>query len=81
METASQYLARSEKKFDNWIRCSKIEESFEGLRELILVETILHSCPRELALFIRERFSSDIKKSTGIREDLYFSNGRCWRKC
>ena len=62
METASQYLARFEHFFDNWIRLSKIEESFEGLRELILVEKFLHSCPRELALFIRERSPSDKKQ-------------------
>ena len=61
METAAQYLARLEHFFDNWIRLSKIEESFEGLRELILVEKFLHSCPRELALFIRERSPSDMK--------------------
>ena len=40
---------------------SKIEESFEGLRELILVEKFLHSYPRELALFIRERSPSDMR--------------------
>ena len=62
METASQYLARLEHFFDNWIRLSRIEESFEGLRELILVEKFLHSCPRELALFIRERSPSDKKQ-------------------
>ena len=60
MENASQYLAILEKKFDNWIRLSNIE-SFEGLREIILVEKFLHSCPRELALFIRERSPSHIK--------------------
>ena len=32
METASQYLARLEHFLDNWIRLSKIEESFERLR-------------------------------------------------
>ena len=62
METASQYHARLEHFFDNWIRLSKIEESFEGLRELILVEKFMHSFPRELALFIRERSPSDKKQ-------------------
>ena len=62
METASQYLARLEHFFDNWIRLSRIEESFEELRELILVEKFLHSCPRELALFIRERSPRDKKQ-------------------
>ena len=62
METASQHLARLEHFFDNWIRLSRIEESFEELRELILVEKFLHSCPRELALFTRERSPSDKKQ-------------------
>ena len=62
MEAASKYLARLEFFFDNWIRLSKIEESFKGLRELILVEKCLHSCPRELALLIWERSPSDKKQ-------------------
>ena len=33
----------------------------EALLKLILVEKFLHSCPRELALFIRERSPSDMK--------------------
>ena len=37
MEIASQYLTRLEHSFDNWIRLSTTEESFEGLRELILI--------------------------------------------
>ena len=60
METASKYLTRLEHFFENWIRLSKIEESFQGLRELILIEKFLNSCPRELALFIRERSTSDM---------------------
>ena len=60
METASQYLTRLEHFFDNWISLSKIGESFEGLRELILIEKFLNSCPTELALFIRERSPSDM---------------------
>ena len=60
METASQYLTKLEHFFDNWIPLSKIEDSFEGLRELILFEKIMNSCPRELALFIRERSPSDM---------------------
>ena len=67
-ETTSQYLTRLEHFFDKWIRLSNIEESFEGLRELILIEKFLHSCPRELALFIR-----DVLRATW---DIYWN----WRR-
>ena len=70
METASQYLARLALFFDNWIRLSKIKESFDGLRELIMVEKFLHSCPMELALFIRERSPSDKKQLLELRRSL-----------
>ena len=66
METAFQYLTRLEHFFDNWIRLSKIEESFEGSRELILIENCLHACPRELSLFIRERSPSDMGHLLGL---------------
>ena len=59
-ETASQFLARLEHCFDHWVRLSKIDHSFEGLRELVLMEQFLHACPRELALFARERSPRDL---------------------
>ena len=60
-ETASQFLARLEHCFDHWVRLSKIEHSFEGLRELVLMEQFLHACPRDLALFAKERSPRDLR--------------------
>ena len=40
---------------------SQTAETFEGLSELIVDEQFLHACPRELAIFIRERTPKDVQ--------------------
>ena len=48
--------------FSQWIALSKIELNFDSLKELILGEQFLHSCPRDLALFIGERTPTDVSE-------------------
>ena len=45
---------------NQWVYLSKIEQSFDALKELVLRNQFLHSCPRDLALFLRERTPSDM---------------------
>ena len=61
-ETASQLFSRLEHFFPQWIALSKIELNFDSLKELIRGEQFLHSCPRDLALFIRERTPTDVSE-------------------
>ena len=61
-ETVSQFFSRLEHFFSQWIALSKIELNFDSLKELILGEQFLHSCPRDLALFIRERTPTDVSE-------------------
>ena len=59
-ETATQFLTRLKHFFKQWVSLSKTAETFEGLSELIVGEQFLHACPRELAIFIRERKPKDV---------------------
>ena len=59
-ETASQFFARLEHFFVRWVRLSKIGHMFEGLREPDMMQRFLHACPRDLALFVRERSPRDL---------------------
>ena len=61
-ETASQFFSRLEHFFLQWIALSKIDLNFDSLKELILGEQFLHSCPRDLALFIRERTPTNVSE-------------------
>ena len=76
-ETASQFSSRLEHFFSQWIALSKIEINFDSLKELILGEQFLHSCPRDLALFIRDvsemmklaTVYTDSRVAAGMRQD------------
>ena len=69
-ETASQFLVRLEHLFDHWVKLSDVEHTYEGLRELTVMEQYLHACPRELALFIRERSPTGLKQLVELA-DIY----------
>ena len=71
-ETASQFLVRLEHLFDHWVRLSDVERTYEGLRELTVMEQYLHACPRELALFIRERSPIGLKQLVELA-DVYMA--------
>ena len=69
-ETASQFLVRLEHLFDHWVRMSDIQQTYEGLGELTVMEQYLHDCPRELALFIRKWSSTGLKQLVELA-DIY----------
>ena len=71
-ESASQFLVRLEHLFDHWVRMSDIQQTYEGLRQLTIMEQYLHVCPRELALFIRERSPTGLKQLVELA-DIYTS--------
>ena len=53
MGSLEHYLGR-------WISLSGTDESFVGLKELILKEQFLHACPHDLAIFLREQALGDL---------------------
>ena len=73
-ENASQFFARLEHFLNQWICLSKIDLSFDALRDLLLGEQFLHSCSRELAVFIRERTPSNISEMMNLAN--IFSDSR-----
>ena len=53
-------MGRLEHYLGRWISLSGTDESFAGLKELILKEQFLHACPRDLAIFLREQAPGDL---------------------
>ena len=60
-ENATQYLSRLEHFLNSWIQLSEISETFESLKEFLLQDQFLNSCPKELATFIREHSPSNLE--------------------
>jgi len=54
-ETASQFVCRIEGYLDRWTQLAEIEESFKGLKDLIVREQFLAVCEDHLAIYLRER--------------------------
>ena len=65
-ETATQFLTRLKHFFKQWVSMSQTAETFERLSELIVGEQVLHACPRELAICIRERKPKDVQDMADI---------------
>ena len=50
-ETAPQFMGKLEHWLNRWVSLSHTEETFEGIRELLLCEQLLATCNRDLAVF------------------------------
>ena len=54
-ESPEQVIVRLERYLLRWLELSNTERSFEGLKDLIVKEQFIDSCPKELAIHLRER--------------------------
>ena len=54
-ESPEQFIVRLDTYLVRWLELSNTERSFEGLKDLIVKEQFIVSCPKELAIDLRER--------------------------
>ena len=47
-ESPDQFIFRLKKYLEKWIELSRIENTFEGLRDLIIKEQVIKACPKDL---------------------------------
>ena len=74
-ETAHQYTARLESYLNRWIDLSNTNHTYNDLKDLFLREQILESCPRDLALFVKERKPADVTATSTIAEQYLEARG------
>ena len=60
-ENCTNFWGDLEYNLDQWLGLSNVERTFEGLRELLLKEQFLCSCPKDMAIFVKERAPVDQK--------------------
>ena len=93
-ESCTNLCGDLEFNLDQWLELSNIEKTFEGLRELLLREQFLHSCQKDMAMFLKVRAPVDQKcmldlainyewahKYLGYEEAQPVSNQGGMRKC
>ena len=54
-ETASQFVSKLQHNFDRWLEMSKVDRSYEGMRDLMIKEQFMSVCHEDLAMFLKER--------------------------
>ena len=86
-ETTVQFLARIENYLKRWINLAKIENTFEGVCDLLLREQLLNTSSKDLRVFVKEhscntaeelaRLSDRYLEAHGGRKRADFSNRFC----
>ena len=59
-ELPSQFLARLEHYLSRWISLFKVDESFDGLINVLLREQFVNPVPRDLSIYPREHAATDL---------------------
>ena len=62
--------------FDRWVELSKIERSYEGLRQLMIIEQVMRTSCTELRLFIQERSPHDLAEVSRLGEQYIEVHGK-----
>ena len=75
-ESPDQFIVRLTKYLMRWIELSKTTESFEGLRDLIVKEQFINSCPKELAVHLHERAPENLDKIARIADQYLEAHGK-----
>ena len=59
-----------------WLELSKTEKTFEGLKDLVVKEQFINSCPKELAVHLRERAPETLEEMAKIADQYLEAHGK-----
>ena len=54
-ESPGQFRVRLKNYLTKWVKLAKVEESFDGVVELMVREQYTNACPKELSVYLNER--------------------------
>ena len=54
-ESPGQFIVRLQNYLTKWVKLAKVEESFDGVVELMVREQFTNACPKELSVYLNER--------------------------
>ena len=80
-ESPELFIVRLERYLLRWLELSHTERSFEGLKDLIVEEQFIDSCPKELAIHLRERAPETLKQIAKIADQYLEAHGKHLFSC
>ena len=75
-ESPEQFIVRLDRYLLRWLELSNTERSFEGLKDLIVKEQFIDSCPKELAIHLRERAPESLVQIAKIADQYLEAHGK-----
>ena len=75
-ESPEQFIVRLDIYLLRWLELSNTERSFEGLKDLIVKEQFIGSCPKELAIHLRERAPETLVQIAKIADQYLEAHGK-----
>ena len=75
-ESPDQLIVRLSTYLIRWLELSKMEKTFEGLKNLIVKEQFINSCPKELAIHLRERSPETLEEIAKIADQYLEAHGK-----
>ncbi|XP_074609412.1 uncharacterized protein LOC141863662 [Acropora palmata] len=71
-----QFIVRLSTYLIRWLELSKTEKTFEGLKDFIVKEQFINSCPKELAAHLRERGPETLEEMAKIADQYLDAHGK-----
>ncbi|XP_015767115.1 PREDICTED: caldesmon-like [Acropora digitifera] len=67
-ESPEQFIVRLDRYLLRWLELSDTDQTFGGLKDLIVREQFIDSCPKDLAIHLRERAPETLAKIAKIAD-------------
>ena len=75
-ESPEQFIVRLDRYLLRWLELSDTEQTFDGLKGLIVKEQFIDSCPKDLAIHLRERAPETLAKIAKIADQYLEAHGK-----
>lgn len=75
-ESPEQFIVRLDRYLLRWLELSDTERTFDGLKDLIVKEQFIDSCPKDLAIHLRERAPETLAMIAKIADQYLEAHGK-----
>ena len=75
-ESPDQFIVRLDRYLLRWLELSDTERTFDGLKVLIVKEQFTDSCPKDLAIHLRERAPETLAQIAKIADQYLEAHGK-----
>ena len=75
-ESPEQYIFRMQTYLEKWIELSNSEQTYEGIRDLLIKEQVIDDCPKDLGLHLMEGEPNDLKELAKLSDQYLEAHGK-----